>query len=124
MTNDTELLFAYGTLTDTTRLQRLSGGPIRHLGRARTLGRLRRAGRYPQLIPGGRRWVWGRLFRLQRPDWDALDRYEGCPPAFRGRLAYRRRLIPVTGPGGHHLAAWAYVAAAPQSRRCNNARKA
>ncbi len=125
MTNDSELLFAYGTLADSTRLQRLAGGPVRCLGRARTRGRLRRAGRYPQLIPGGRTWVEGRLFRLQRPNWGTLDRYEGCPPAFRGRQAYQRRLIPVIGPGGHHFSAWAYVAAdTPQPRRRNRARKA
>ncbi len=106
----TELLFVYGTLRDLARLRHLAGGPVRCLGRARVRGRLRRAGPYPQLVPGGRRWVHGLLMALHDPDWAALDRYEGVPPQQRGRGSYRRRRLPVHGPGRRRLAAWAYVA--------------
>lgn len=110
--NETALLFAYGTLRDPARLRRLAGGPVRRLGRGRVRGRLRRAGPYPQLVPGGRRWARGEVFRLVNPRWAALDRYEGCPPQVRGPRAYRRRRLPVHGPGGRLWHAWAYVAAA------------
>jgi gamma-glutamylcyclotransferase (GGCT)/AIG2-like uncharacterized protein YtfP len=118
------LLFVYGTLrafVDIPMARRLRRG-ARHLGAARTRGRLYDVGDYPGLTAARRRgeWVVGDLYELAAPRalLRALDRYEaGAAGRERARFVRVRASVlraSVTGASvmlgrGARRSAWLYL---------------
>ena len=79
------LVFVYGTLTDPDRAERSLGHPPEFVGAATLAGCRRVDGEYPTLAPGGS--CEGRLLRVDRPDLDRLDAYEGVDRGLYARVS-------------------------------------
>jgi gamma-glutamylcyclotransferase (GGCT)/AIG2-like uncharacterized protein YtfP len=118
VTKRDSLLFVYGTLRafvdiPMARRLRVYG---RHLGVARTPGRLYDLGSYPCLTAARRRgdWVTGDLYELRAPRrlLQALDRYE-AGAAGRERPRFVRVRVAVIWANGRRRAAWLYFYRAP-----------
>jgi gamma-glutamylcyclotransferase (GGCT)/AIG2-like uncharacterized protein YtfP len=114
------LLFVYGTLRPFAHipLARWLAQNARHLGCARTRGRLHDLGNYPGLVAArrGGEWVIGDLYALPRVAslLRLLDRYETAPRG-RGRVRFVRvRRLVQSQTGGEYRpmrqhAAWLYL---------------
>ena len=106
-------LFVYGTLMSThdnpwaKRLRR----EAKLVGKGIIVGRLKPAGLFFTLVPRGRGWVKGELYRLRRADTTlrALDVYEGA--------RYRRMICQVRLRSSEVVDAWVYVACAYAGER-------
>jgi gamma-glutamylcyclotransferase (GGCT)/AIG2-like uncharacterized protein YtfP len=107
------LLFVYGTLRPfvTIPMARWLTRVARHVGVARTPGRLYDLGPYPGLRAARRRgeWVVGDLYRLATPraTLQILDRYEAG--VGRKRPRFVRAQCTVERGGGRRHVAWLYV---------------
>ncbi|HZL95066.1 MAG TPA: gamma-glutamylcyclotransferase family protein [Vicinamibacterales bacterium] len=106
------LLFVYGTLRPFVDIPmaRWLHRVARHVGTARTCGRLYDLGRYPGLCLGLRRgeWVVGDLYCVRRSAiYRVLDRYEaGDTP---GRPRFTRQRCTVWLAARRRRSAWVYV---------------
>jgi gamma-glutamylcyclotransferase (GGCT)/AIG2-like uncharacterized protein YtfP len=114
VTERDSLLFVYGTLRPFVdiAMSRWLAGVARHVGLARTRGRLYDLGPYPGLVEARRPddWVTGDLYRLPRARevLRALDRYEGGP-APREQPRFCRVERPVWLACGVRRDAWLYL---------------
>ena len=98
MSQHTQLLFVYGTLTDRAQVVQLLGtgsdtndGPTwTDCGAATLTGLHRVDGRYPTLAPGGT--VTGRLLAVDAAGLERLDTYEGIEHGL-----YTREPLPLEG---------------------------
>jgi len=99
-------LFVYGTLMSAFRnaAARAIRARSRCAGRATTVGRLYRIGRYPGLVSAAREGetVKGELYRIAADAafWKRMDAYEG--------REYRRVVQPVRLETGETIAAWLF----------------
>jgi gamma-glutamylcyclotransferase (GGCT)/AIG2-like uncharacterized protein YtfP len=114
VTKRDSLLFVYGTLrafVDIPMARRLRRGG-RHLGTARTPGRLYDLGPYPGLTAARRRdeWVVGDLYELSAPRalLQALDRYEAGSGGRERPRFVRVRAVTVLRKGPRR-SAWLYL---------------
>ena len=102
-------IFVYGTLmrdglhADLLPRRR----DARFLGPARCRGRLYDLGDFPALVPGGKSWVAGELYRC-----DEIEEILRNLDALEGEAGFERRLLQVAWRLGE-TEAWAWVHAAP-----------
>jgi gamma-glutamylcyclotransferase (GGCT)/AIG2-like uncharacterized protein YtfP len=113
-------LFVYGTLRPFVDIPmaRWLRRVARHVGMARTRGRLYDLGRYPGLRTSlcKHEWVVGDLYAVARPlIYRVLDRYEGGVTP--GRPSFARERCTVWLPRRWRRAAWVYVYRGPVSAR-------
>ena len=91
----------------------------RHVGAARTAGRLYDLGAYPGLVPARRRgeWVIGDLYHLRAPRGilQTLDRYEAGHGRSRPRFVRVRCWVVLAS--GRQRMAWTYLHRLPILRR-------
>ena len=102
-------IFVYGTLmADGHHADLLSRRrDVKLLGPARCRGALYDLGEYPALIPGGRNWVAGELYRS-----DAMDEILRTLDPLEKEAGFDRRLVDVRWKLGE-TEAWAFVRSAP-----------
>ena len=107
-----ELLFAYGTLQPglvPVAMERVCRR-LRVVGPATMAGRLYDLGHYPGAIVGGEGLIYGQIVEVDcEQTWQALDRYEGCPPEGEGEGLFRRVRAVATLADGEALECWVYV---------------
>jgi len=102
-------IFVYGTLmADGLHADLLSRRrDVKLLGPARCRGALYDLGEYPALVPGGRSWVAGELYRS-----DDLEEILGALDPLEKEAGFERRLVTVRWKLGE-TDAWAFVRSAP-----------
>jgi gamma-glutamylcyclotransferase (GGCT)/AIG2-like uncharacterized protein YtfP len=114
VTKRDSLLFVYGTLRAFVDIPmaRLLRAQARHLGTARTRGRLYDLGPYPGMTSPQRTidWVTGDLYALRAPRalLGVLDAYEAGDVG-RERPRFVRARAVVTLDGGRRRLAWLYL---------------
>jgi len=102
-------VFVYGSLMrDGVNADLLSRRrDARYLGPARCRGMLYDLGEYPALVPEGKAWVWGELYRC-----DPIEETLRNLDALESDAGFDRRLLPVMWKLGE-TEAWTYVQASP-----------
>jgi len=102
-------IFVYGTLmhegVNADLLSRRR--ETRYLGPARCRGLLYDLGSFPALVPDGKKWVSGELYRC-----DPIGEILRTLDAFESEAGFERRLIPVLWKLGE-TEAWTYLQPSP-----------